>query len=316
MSQHSAGCQLINTDLSQCPECRSSDLVSDVMRGELACEHCGLILDSNMIDPRAEWRAFNLQDFARKSRTGAPISLTLHDKGLSTIIDWRDRDAFGKQLSPAKRIQAYRLRKWQIRMRVHSSLDRNLAFAMSELDRLISQMGLSGSVKETAALLYRQTVKRNLIRGRSIEAMLGASIYASCRIQKIPRTLEDFASNSRINKRELGRCFRLILRELKIQIPSPSPNRFISKFANDLNVSTRAQIKAIRILNVARRVGLTSGRDPVGLAAASLYIVSLQNGLGKTQKEIAQIASITEVTVRNRYKELVRCLHLRTEPTL
>ena len=311
MSQPS---QLI--DFSTCPECHSAEIISDVKRGEIACIHCGLILDSNIIDPRAEWRAFNLQDFTRKSRTGSPISMTLHDKGLSTMIDWRDRDAFGKKLSPARRTQAYRLRKWQIRMRVHSSLDRNLAFAMSELDRLCSQMILSNSVKESAALLYRQTVKRNLIRGRSIESMLGASIYASCRIHKIPRTLEDFALNSRINKRGLGRCFRLILRELNIQIPSASPNRFISKFANDLNVSTNAQVKAIRILNVARRIGLTSGRDPVGLAAASLYIVSLQNGLGKTQKEIAQIACITEVTVRNRYKELVRCLHLRTEPTL
>ncbi|UYP46359.1 Transcription initiation factor IIB [Candidatus Lokiarchaeum ossiferum] len=297
-----------------CPECGSFNLLSDQCRGDLICSSCGLILESNAIDQGAEWRAFNSADMNKKSRVGAPSSLSIHDKGLSTIIDWRDRDAFGNKLSPKRRAQAYRLRKWQVRMRIHSSIDRNLAFAMSELDRLCSQIGIAKIHKETAALIYRRTIDMKLIRGRSIEAMIAGSIYAACRIARIPRTLDEFAKNSRINRRELGRCYRLILRELKLKIPTATPTRFISRFANDLKVSTQSQLSAIKILKEASRRGITSGKDPCGLAAASIYVAAFQHGERKTQKEIARVANITEVTVRNRYKELIKHLNITMNP--
>ena len=302
--------------LHKCPECRSEAIVNDSLRGELICTNCGLILDSNTIDQGAEWRAFNTKDYEKRSRVGAPFTLTLHDKGLSTIIDWRDRDGLGNKLSPNKRAQAYRLRKWQIRMKIHSAIDRNLAFAMSELDRLASQLGIQKTLKETSALIYRKTVSKNLIRGRSIDAMMAASIYTACRLAQIPRTLDEFARNSRIDKKELGRSYRLILHHLNLKITSISPNRFVSRFANDLQVSHRSQLKAMKILNVARRIGITSGKDPCGLAAASIYVAVLSNGERKTQKEIARVANITEVTVRNRYKELVGKLNLKIEPKI
>jgi transcription initiation factor TFIIB len=309
-------CSQIKKDkysFDQCPECHSFKIISDETRGDLLCENCGLILESNIIDPQAEWRAFSSLDISKKSRVGAPISLSIHDKGLSTMIDWRDKDAFGNKLTPQKRAQAYRLRKWQIRMRVHSSFDRNLAYAMSELDRLCSQLSISKTLKESAAMMYRKTVEKNLIRGRSIEAMIGASIYAACRISRIPRTLDEFAMNSRIDKRDLGRCYRLILRELKLRIPVATPTRFIARFANDLNVSPQSQLKAIKILKDANRRGLTSGKDPCGLAAASIYVAAFKNGERKTQREIAKVAHITEVTVRNRYKELIKHLNIEMD---
>lgn len=293
-----------------CPECQNSDVISDPFKGDLICGGCGLILESYFIDEGAEWRAFTSLDSDKRSRVGAPISMCLHDKGLSTVIDWRDQDAFGKKLSPKLRAQAYRLRKWQVRMRIHSSIDRNLAYAMSEMDRLSSQLDIPKMLKETAAILYRRTVDKNLIRGRSIEAMVGATIYASCRINKIPKTLDEFAENSRINKRDLGRCYRLLLRELRIKMPNTTANRFISRFATDLNVSPKAQLQAMRILNTAKRIGITSGKDPCGLAAASIYVAALKNGEKRTQKEIAKVANITEVTVRNRYKELIQRLNI------
>jgi len=302
--------------LHRCPECRSESIFKDSLRGELKCTNCGLILESNTIDQGAEWRTFNSRDYEKRSRVGAPFTLTLHDKGLSTVIDWRDRDGLGNKLSPANRAQAYRLRKWQIRMRIHSAVDRNLAFAMSELDRLASQLGIQKNLKETSALIYRKTVSKNLIRGRSIEAMMAASIYAACRLSQVPRTLDEFAKNSRIEKRELGKSYRLILRQLNLKITSISPNRFVARFANDLKVSQQSQLKAMKILNVARRIGITSGKDPCGLAAASIYVAVLSNGEKKTQKEIARVANITEVTVRNRYKELVGKLNLRIEPLI
>lgn len=298
-------------ELNFCPECNSETIIEDKFKGDLVCTSCGLILESNTIDQRAEWRAFTSQDLEKKARVGAPLTLTLHDKGLSTIIDWRDKDGLGNKLSPVKRAQAYRLRKWQIRMRVHSSIDRNLAYAMSELDRLCSQLGIPKNIKESSALIYRKTMAKNLIRGRSIEAMIAASIYVACRLAQVPRTLDEFAKNSRIEKRELGRSYRLILRQLNLRITTLSPNLFIARFANDLKVSQRSQIRAMKILKVAQRIGITSGKDPCGLAAASIYVATLNNGERKTQKEIARVANITEVTVRNRYKELVEQLNLK-----
>ena len=168
---------------------------------------------------------------SEKNESGwAPSAITIHDKGLSTVIDWRDKDAYGNKLSPKKRAEIYRLRKWQVRTRVHSSIDRNLAFAMSELDRLSSQLGLPRGVKEAAAVFYRKAIEKKLIRGRSIEAMIAASVYAACRTRKIPRTLDEIAKHSRINRKELGRCYRLILRELEITIPIASPIDFIPRF--------------------------------------------------------------------------------------
>ncbi len=294
----------------RCSECGSNNLLSDQTRGDLICRKCGLILESNTIDQGAEWRAFNSNDINKKSRVGAPTLLSIHDKGLSTTIDWRDKDAFGNKLSPKNRAQAYKLRKWQIRMRVHSSLDRNLSFAMRELDRLCSQLAISKIIKETSAVIYRRSVEKNLIRGRSIESMIAASIYTSCRLLKNPRTLDEFANISRINRHELGRCFRIILRELNIKIPTATPIRFVSRLANDLKISPQSQLEAIKIIKNATRLGITSGKDPCGIAAASIYVAAHKNGEKKTQKEIALVANITEVTVRNRYKELIKCLNI------
>lgn len=297
-------------EFENCPECNDTMLFSDLITGDVICPNCGLILESNTIDQGAEWRAFNLDDMDKKARVGAPLTLTLHDKGLSTIIDWRDRDALGKKLSPRKRAEAYRLRKWQVRMRVHSSLDRNLSYAMSELDRLSAQLSIQKSVKESSAMIYRRIIEKKLIRGRSIEAMIAASIYTACRLSKIPNTLDEFAKYSRINKRDLGRCFRLISLELGLRIPTLSPMHFICRFGNDLHISSECQNIALKILYHAKKVGLTAGKDPTGLAAASLYVAALQTGEKRTQREIAKIANITEVTVRNRYKELVKNLKL------
>ncbi|MFX0133473.1 MAG: transcription initiation factor IIB [Candidatus Hodarchaeota archaeon] len=304
-----------NTDdeSSICPECGSLEITNDVTRGELICRNCGMVISEKLIDQGPEWRAFNLEERDKRSRVGSPSTYTLHDKGLSTMIDWHDKDSFGKKLTPKRRAQIYRLRKWQIRTRVHSSIDRNLAIAMSELDRLSSQLGIPRGVKESSAVIYRRAIEKKLIRGRSIEAMVGASIYAACRMRKIPRTLDEIARHSRVNKKELGRCYRLILRELDVQIPIASPIDFIPRFGAELSLSGRTQRRAAEIVDMARKSGITAGKDPTGLAAASIYISAILEGERRTQREIAEIVHVTEVTVRNRYKELVRELKLRVD---
>jgi len=300
--------------IEKCPECGSTRLLRNYERGEIVCADCGLVITEKLIDMGPEWRAFTPEEKQKRSRVGSPITLTVHDKGLSTVIDWRDKDAFGKKLEPKRRIEVIRWRKWQIRTRVHSSIDRNLAQAMSELDRISSQLGLPKSIKEEAAVIYRKAVEKGLVRGRSIEAVMAASIYAACRTQGIPRTLDEIAKYTRSGRKDVARCYRLLLREINIKVPLADPEAFIPRIASDLKLSGSVQRRAAEIIRKAKAMGITAGKDPAGLAAAAIYIASLLENERRTQKEIAHAAKVTEVTVRNRYKELVKKLKIELPP--
>ena len=188
-----------------CPECGSRQLVHDYERAELVCQSCGLVIDDDFIDRGPEWRAFDHDQRMKRSRVGAPMTFTIHDKGLSTMIDWRNRDSYGRAISSKNRAQLYRLRKWQRRIRVSNATERNLAFALSELDRMASALGLPRNVRETAAVVYRDAVDKNLIRGRSIEGVAAAALYAACRQCSVPRTLDEIAEVSRVSRKEIGR---------------------------------------------------------------------------------------------------------------
>ncbi|MFX1295702.1 MAG: transcription initiation factor IIB [Promethearchaeota archaeon] len=297
-------------EISTCIECESTKLTRDYERAEIICMNCGLVLQEKMIDDGPEWRAFNMEQLDKRARVGAPSTFTIHDKGLSTLIDWRNQDIFGKNIAPRKRTQIYRLRKWQRRIRISDAKERNLAVALSELDRIASHLSLPHNVKEVAAMIYRKAVNRRIIRGRSIEGVCAASLYAACRQYRIPRTLEEIASLSKVNKKKIGKNYRYIARKLNINIPPTDPIDYISRFISELNLSGIVQNKAIEILRRAITLGLTSGRGPMGLAAASIYIASLLVNERRTQREIADIANVTEVTVRNRYKELVERLQI------
>ena len=288
-----------------CPECGNDNIIADESRGELVCSLCGLVITQRLIDSGPEWRAFSSEEANKKVRTGAPTTLTLHDKGLSTMIGWRNKDAYGKTISPKMKAEVYRLRKWHARTRTNKSIDRNLAYAMNELDRLASQLSISRELKESAAHIYRKMAYKNLIRGRSIEGMLIASIYVACRLTKIPKTLDDFLEFSSIDKKKIARCYRLIIHELKINMNVSSPINFIPRFCAELNLSGRTQNRAAAILKLAKKYRITAGKAPTGLAGAALYVAAIQEGERRTQKEISNISGVTEATIRNRYKEIV-----------
>jgi len=291
-----------------CPECGSRVLVRDYERAELVCEKCGLVVDSNFMDEGPEWRAFDHDQRMKRSRVGAPMTFTIHDKGLSTMIDWRNRDAYGKSISSKNRAQLYRLRKWQRRIRVSNATERNLAFALSEMDRMASALGLPRNVRETAAVIYRKAVDKNLIRGRSIEGVAAAALYAACRQCSVPRTLDEIAEVSRVSRKEIGRTYRFVSRELGLKLLPTSPIDYVPRFCSGLGLSGEVQAKAIEILRQAGEKELTSGRGPTGVAAAAIYIGSIQCNDRKTQREVAEVAGVTEVTIRNRYKELAEHL--------
>ena len=296
--------------VDKCPECGSSNLIHDYDTGETVCGDCGLVVYEQMMDKGPEWRAFTQEEKASRSRVGVPTSYSVHDKGLSTAISQVDRDAFGRKLPLSTRLQMWRLRKWQIRSRVHSSIDRNLAQAMAELDRLSDKVFIPQPVKEKAAVTYRKALDKGLVRGRSIAAIAAAALYAACRVTGTPRTLREIAEASLVDKKDVARCYRLLLRELDVHMPIADPLTYVSKIAERTGISGKTQGLAIQILRIARKKRAAAGKDPMGLAAAALYIACLQNNEKKTQKDIAEAAGVTEVTVRNRYKTLKKQLNL------
>lgn len=308
MSTNNAMSKKLNS--MRCHECGSNYLIEDYGVGEIICGVCGLVVYEKVMNEGPEWRAFTRQETAKRSRVGTPTSLTIHDKGLSTVINRVDRDSFGRRLPSATRLKMLRLRKWNIRARVHSSVDRNLAQAMAELDRLTDKIVVPNSVKEQAAFIYRKALDKGLVRGRSILAIAAASLYAACRFTRTPRTLKEVTKASMVKKKDVARCYRLLIRDLDLRMPIADPIRCIPKIASKGHITEKTQQIAIEVLRNAGKVGAIAGKDPMGLAAASLYIACVMAGQKKTQKELADISGVTEVTVRNRYKGLRKVLNL------
>jgi len=293
------------TKVQCCPECGSTRLMRDYECAEIVCMDCGFVVAAKIADRGPEWRAFDDEQRTKRTRVGAPLTYTIHDKGLSTMIDWHDRDIYGKSLSPGQKAQVYRLRKWQRRIRVSDATERNLAFALSEITKIANNLNLPKNILETASVIYRKAVKERLIRGRSIQGVTAAAIYLACRQCGLARTLEEIAQASSVNKKEVGRSYRFLIKELDYSIPPLKPGQYITKFSNQLTMQGKVEEIAHKILGAAKELKLTSGRGPTGIAAAASYIASVLTGERKTQREIAEIAQVTEVTIRNRYKELV-----------
>ena len=297
-------------ELTECPECDSGHIVRDYKRGEVTCRNCGLVVDDQVIDQGPEWRAFDSEQNERRARGGAPMTVMIHDKGLSTDIGWGSRDIYGNNVPTKNRSQVYRMRKWQNRTRASNSADRNLAQALNELNRLASKIGLHRQVREEAAMLYRRAVQDNLVRGRSVEGVAAAALYGACRRCEVPRTLNEITQASRASKKEVGRTYRYISRELKLNLQPASPAVYIIRFCRELELPGYVESAAINILNQAIEAELTSGRGPTGVAAAAIYIASVVYDQRKTQKTIADTVGVTEVTIRNRYKELAKNLDI------
>lgn len=300
-------------DDDKCPECGSRTIIHDEDSGEVICGECGLVLREFMVNEGPEWRAFTQSEKESRSRVGIPVSLTIHDQGLTTTIGRVSRDAMGRKIPFNMRLQMLRLRKWQTRARVHTSEDRNLSQAMAELDRLSEKLHIPQPVKEKAAFIYRRALDKGLVRGRSISAISAASLYAACRTTQTPRTLREISRHSPIDKKDIARCYRLLLRDLKIQMPIPDARMRIPKIAARAGLSEKTQRTAMDILMKAESLRTTGGKDPMGLAAAALYIACMINEEKRTQKMIADAAGVTEVTIRNRYKSLKEALNLDME---
>jgi transcription initiation factor TFIIB len=293
-----------------CPECGSDRLLMDYNVAEMVCKSCGLVISDEVTDKGPEWRAFNKEQADKRRRVGDPVTFTMHDKGLSTTIDYRNKDAHGRTVPVDRRAQLYRMRKWQRRSRVSDSLERNLAIALSTMSKTCSTLRLPKSILETASIIYRKALERRLIRGRSIQGVAAASIYMACRKCTVARTLDEIAYVMGIDKKVVGRCYRFMVKELREDVPLSSPAYYVSRLANHLGITGHAETIAINLLNTAKQEMLTHGKAPIGIAAAAMYIASITVNDPRTQREIAEVVGITEVTIRNRYKDLVKNLDI------
>ena len=291
--------------IKKCPECDSINLTYDQNLGEIICNECGLVIEEKMVDSGIDLQG-KFSKNEKKGRGGAPISIQKFDKGLTTNVG---------ELSDIYRLESgqtrkfLRLKKWQ--ERVSTSIERNLRLAMAELRVIASYLNLPNVVRDETARIYHYVLQRGMVRGRSMESVIAACLYASCRTYGIPRTLDEMATASDVERKEIGRTYRFIIRKLGLKVKQSSPKDYISRFASVLKLSPKTQNDALSVLKRAEEVELTSGRGPAGISAAALYVAALINDEKKTQREVADIAGITEVTIRNRYKELIDKLGLQ-----
>ncbi|WP_267639159.1 transcription initiation factor IIB [Haloarchaeobius amylolyticus] len=287
-----------------CPEC-GGDLLTDSEHGEVVCNDCGLVVAEDNVDRGPEWRAFDSKEKDEKSRVGAPTTKMMHDEGLSTNIGWQDKDAYGRQLSSSQRQKMQRLRTWNERFRTRDSKERNLKQALGEIDRMASALGLPKNVRETASVIYRRALNEDLLPGRSIEGVSTASLYAAARQAGTPRSLDEVTNVSRVDRDEIARTYRYVVRELNLEIQPADPVSYVPRFASELGISDEGERRARQLLETAKREGIHSGKSPVGLAAAAVYAASLLANEKVTQNEVSEVANISEVTIRNRYHELL-----------
>ena len=291
-------------DVATCPEC-DARLQADSEHGETVCTECGLVVEEDEIDRGPEWRAFDSAEKDQKSRVGAPTTNMMHDKGLSTNIGWQDKDAYGNQLSNRQRRKMQRLRTWNERFRTRDSKERNLKQALGEIERMASALGLTENVRETASVIYRRALSENLLPGRSIEGVATAALYAAARQAGVPRSLDEVERVSRVDKMELTRTYRYIIRELNLEVKPADPESYVPRFISDLELSDEIERRARELIEAARNAGVLSGKPPVGLAAAAVYAAALLCNQKVTQNEVSEVADISEVTIRNRSKELL-----------
>jgi transcription initiation factor TFIIB len=293
-----------DAERTACPEC-GGKLQADEEHGDRSCVDCGLIVDSDEIDHGPEWRAFDSAERDRKSRVGAPTTKMMHDDGLSTNIGWQDKDAYGRSLSASQRKKMQRLRKWNERFRTRDSKERNLKQALGEIDRMASALGLPKNVRETASVIYRRALDEDLLPGRSIEGVATAALYAAARQAGTPRSLDELTTVSRVDRMELTRTYRYVIRELNLEVQPADPKSYVPRTASELDLPEETERRARELIDSAREDGTLSGKSPVGLAAAAVYAASLLTNEKVTQSEVSEVSDVSEVTIRNRYKELL-----------
>ena len=288
----------LKVDSEGCPECGGSIIFLSQI-GENVCSQCGLVINERRVDfNHSGKRAYTSQEKTQREHTGAPISSLLPDMGLTTVID-------KKSINDPDLKRAV---KWNTRITWEK---RNLLIASTELKRICSNLNLPNYIKFEAIKLYKEAFKKKLLRGRSINSMIAACIYLAIRLKKVPRTFQEILDESSENNKDIRRCYRVLIREFNIKSPNTAPSALIPAYIADLQLNHEIEGIARKIVNTFSSQFSTSGKDPKGIVAGALYLACRLKGLDLTQKQIAEVAGITEVTLRSRYKELSTKLKIK-----
>lgn len=291
----------------QLDACETYPAITDSERGEIVCGGCGLILLQNMADASYENNGYSSEDFMKLSRTGPATSLTMNDRGLSTVIG-TNKDSTGKTLSSKTKYEFNRLRTWDQRSKSRKTVSFSKAFTL--LHGMKTKLGISNNVVENAAYIYRKVVGAKLTRGRTTASLIAASLYAACRENNIPRTLDDIAEAGNVERRVLSRDLRTIIKKLELNLNQYDTSSFISKISNNMNLREKTKRDAFKILSICEKEQITAGKHPVAQAAASLYISCIMNGEKISQKKFAAESGISDVTIRNRVVLIKKTLKL------
>ena len=291
----------------QLDTCKTYPAITDSERGEIVCGGCGLILLQNMADASYENNGYSSENFMKMARTGPASTLTMNDRGLSTVIGM-NKDSTGKALSSKTKYEFNRLRTWDQRSKSRKTASLSKAFTL--LHGMKTKLGIPDNVVENAAYIYRKAVNAKLTRGRTMASLISASLYAACRENNIPRTLDDIAKAGNIERRILSRDLRTIIKKLELNLNQYDTSSFISKISNNMNLREKTKRDAFKILDLCEKEQITAGKHPVAQAAASLYISCIMNGEKISQKKFAVESGVSDVTIRNRAALIKKTLKL------
>ncbi|HUU47316.1 MAG TPA: transcription initiation factor TFIIIB [Nitrosopumilaceae archaeon] len=291
----------------QLDTCKTYPVVTDSDRGEIFCGGCGLVLVQNFDDTTHENRGYSSEDYMKNARTGPATSLTMFDKGLSTVIG-SNKDSFGNSLSQKTKYEFNRLRTWDQRSKSRTTSSLSKAFTL--LHGMKTKLGIPNNAVENAAYIYRKVVNAKLTRGRTMASLISASLYASCRQNNIPRTLDDIAGAGNVERRILSRDLRTIIKKLNLTLNQYDTASFIVKISNNMNLGEKTKRDAFNILKRCEDEKITAGKHPVAQAAASLYIACIVNGEKISQKKFSNEAGVSDVTIRNRANLIKKTLNL------
>ncbi|WP_439027809.1 transcription initiation factor IIB [Haloarchaeobius sp. DT45] len=280
--------------MQSCPEC-SSALERD--RDETICGECGLVVGADRIDRGPEWRSFSEGEASGK-RTGAPLTRSRHDRGLSTEIGYGDSDT---RLTGRKRRTLTRLRRQHNRARIATKTDRNKVYGFTEIRRIVGSLSLPRSIREQACTLFESAQNEDLLRGRSIEGFAAAAVYATCRVRSISRTTDEVVAVSRADEAELQVAYDAMNRDLGLPTGPIDPREYLARFATELDLPRSVERRARELVAAALDDGLASGRNPGGFAAGCLYTAARRENVDLTQAEAAEVADVSTVTVRSAF---------------
>ena len=291
----------------QLDTCKTYPIITDSERGEIVCGGCGLILVQNIADISYVSNSYTLEGFMKQARTGPATSLTMYDKGLSTVIG-TNKDFSGNALPSKTKYEFNRLRTWDQRSKSRNTATLSKAFTL--LHGMKTKLGIPDNVVENAAYIYRKTVNAKLTRGRTMASLISASLYAACRENNIPRTLDDIAAAGNVERRILSRDLRTIIKKLELNLKQYDTASFISKISNNMNLKEKTKRDAFEILKRCEKEQITAGKHPVAQAAASLYISCIMNGEKISQKKFSVESGVSDVTIRNRAVLIKKTLKL------